>query len=179
MKKYMWDPLGIIDMTFHLEERPDMAQRMADMSERQGGVHPLFGVPREPNAPVAWTSNSVWALGMTDDSGGAGSYATAIDYQKILHSITAGDGQLLGKEMLDELFRPQLSAHAREHLMVLIQIKEIGQVQASGLPMGIQVDYAPGGMVILEDVDGRRRKGSINWVSILSELFCSCLTITP
>ena len=145
-----------------------MAQRMTDMNERQGGVHPLFGVALNPNAPLVWTADTVWSLGMKDDSGGAGGYGTAVDYQKILHSITAGDGKLLGEEMCDELFRPQLSTSSRRHLMALLKIKEVNQIQAPSLPMGLQLDYALGGMIVLDDVDGRRRKGSMYWVSTLS-----------
>jgi CubicO group peptidase (beta-lactamase class C family) len=39
LKKHIWDSLGITNMTFHLKERPDMLQRIPDMTERQGGAN--------------------------------------------------------------------------------------------------------------------------------------------
>jgi CubicO group peptidase (beta-lactamase class C family) len=98
MQKYMWEPLGITNITFHPEERPDM--HVAEMSVRTGGVHPVWGVPLEPDSKVTWSEDNVWPP-MSDDSGDAGAYTSAIDYQKILHSITDDDGKLLGKEMLE------------------------------------------------------------------------------
>jgi hypothetical protein len=100
---------------------------------------------------------------MTDDSGGAGGYGSVVDYQKILHSITAGDGKLLGPEMQEELFRPQLSESARTSFMQIKTLKEVVDIQTSGVPMGTQTDHALGGAVILEDLEGRRRKGTLCW----------------
>jgi CubicO group peptidase (beta-lactamase class C family) len=95
MKKYIWGPLGITNMTFHLEERPDMLPRLPNMTERQGGVN-VFGTALNPAGALQFTSDTVWAMGMSDDSGGAGAYDSIVDYQMVLHSITAGDGKLLG-----------------------------------------------------------------------------------
>lgn len=96
MEKYIWAPLGIKNMTFHLEERPDMAAQGVEMSQRIGGVDPIFGRPLKPDEKVEWAENHWWRQGMTDDSGGAGAYGTVTDYLKVLKSITAGDGKLLG-----------------------------------------------------------------------------------
>jgi CubicO group peptidase (beta-lactamase class C family) len=38
MQKYIWGPLGIKNMTFHLKERPDMLERLPEMTERLGGM---------------------------------------------------------------------------------------------------------------------------------------------
>lgn len=77
--------------------------------------------------------------------------------------------------MLDELFRPHLSTLAREYFMALMQIKEINGIQIPSLTMGMQMDLAlvGGGAIILKDVDDRRRKGSVDWVSLFSKPFLS------
>jgi len=47
MKKNVWEPLGMVDTTFHLESRPDLRARLTDMGEREGGADPLFRHPSE------------------------------------------------------------------------------------------------------------------------------------
>jgi CubicO group peptidase (beta-lactamase class C family) len=58
-KKYMWEPLGITNATFHLEQRPDMKERMPEASMRQGGTHPLFLTVRDPNGKLEWGINPI------------------------------------------------------------------------------------------------------------------------
>jgi hypothetical protein len=100
---------------------------------------------------------------MTDNSGGAGGYASAVDYQKILHSITAGDRKLLGPEMLENLVRPQLSDSARAQFTLGRTIKQINDIQTSGVPIGTQMDHALGEAILLENLEGGRRKGTLSW----------------
>jgi CubicO group peptidase (beta-lactamase class C family) len=71
MKKHIWDPLGLTNTTFHLEQRQDMLQRLPDMTERQGGVN-AFDTTLDPTGTLKFTSDTVWAMNMSDDSGGAG-----------------------------------------------------------------------------------------------------------
>ena len=78
--------------------------------------------------------------------------------QKILHSITAGDGKLLQARMLEELFRPQLTEAAQAQFSILLSMKEVADVMTSGIPMGTKWGYALGGSVILEDLEGRGRR---------------------
>ena len=54
MKKNIWDPLGITNMTFHPEERPDMLQLLPAMTERQGGVN-AFGTALGPAGALKFT----------------------------------------------------------------------------------------------------------------------------
>ena len=98
---------------------------------------------------------------MSDDSGGAGAYRSIVDYQKMLHSIIAGDGKLLRAGMLEELFRPQLTDATQAQFSMLSSMKEVTDFMAPGIPMGTKMGYALGGSVILEDLGGRR-KGTLN-----------------
>ncbi|KAH6713591.1 beta-lactamase/transpeptidase-like protein [Leptodontidium sp. MPI-SDFR-AT-0119] len=170
MQKYIWEPLGIKNMTFHLEERPDMIERRAGTSERMGGIHPMFGTPADPSAKIQHCADGIsfwWQEeGVADDFGGAGGFGSIIDYQKILHSITAGDGKLLSKEMNDELFRPQLSDASRKQMMALCTFKEINDIQGPTIPIGAQLDHALGGALCMEDMEGRRRKGTMYWAGL-------------
>ena len=40
-----------------------------------------------------------------------------------------------------------------------------------GLPVGTKVAYAMGGMVVLEDLPGRRPKGAVHWGGLLNVFF--------
>jgi len=165
MQKYIWEPLGITNMTFHILERPDMHKNLTGFSERIGGVHPMFGTPAHPTTklqPLSYV-NTWWHENVIGDAGGAGAYGTIVDYQKVLHSITANDGKLLSSKMCDELFKPQLSASSREDLMKFWAYPEVMGIQAAGLPHGAKLDHGLGGVITLEDTDGQRRKGSMSW----------------
>jgi CubicO group peptidase (beta-lactamase class C family) len=165
MQEHILQPLSIKNITFHLPTRPDMATLLLPMSHRIGGLSP-FGTPLTPEAKLEPGVNPWWPADVLGDAGGGGAYAPITDVQKILHSITASDEKLLSTEMNDELFRPQLGAVSRAHLMEALKIGESGALSAPGLPMGTEVDYALGGMVVLQDVEGRRRSGSMHWEGI-------------
>jgi hypothetical protein len=61
--------------------------------------------------------------------------------------------------MLEELFRPQLTEVAQAQFNMLLSLKEVADIMAPGIPMGTNMGHALGGAVILEDLDGRRRRG--------------------
>ena len=80
MKTHIWEPLGITNMTFHLEQRPDMRKRMPEVSIRQGGAHPLFLSVADPNGKLQWGTNpyiDVDAI-QEDDEGGTGLFGSAV-----------------------------------------------------------------------------------------------------
>lgn len=162
LEKYIWEPLGITSMTFHPEKRPDILATIPEMSARQGGLN-IFGTVADPEAKVAYTDDKVWALNLPDDNGGAGSYGRATDYIKVLRSITADDGKLLGSSMIEELFKPQLSESAQDYVAELRKIKELNDILALSAPETTKIDHALGGMICVGDVEGRRRNGTMFW----------------
>ena len=109
MEKHIWGPLGIKSMSFHPKTKPACMEKLTDMSERSGGVHPLFGVPADPEGKVAYTDNRVWGLEPDGVASGAGGFGAPLDYQKILQSICANDEKLLKRSTVEEMFKPQLS----------------------------------------------------------------------
>lgn len=164
MQKYIFMPLGITNIAFHLAQRPDMLAALTGMNVRLGGTHPYFGTAANPEAKVAHQADEFPPIkAVKEDSGGTGAYASATDYQKVLQSLASDDYKLLGKGAIDELFRQQLGQKSQEALMNKLRIKEINDIIAPGVPMGTQAGYGLGGMLVLEDVQGRRRKGSMNW----------------
>jgi CubicO group peptidase (beta-lactamase class C family) len=165
MEKHVWGPLGITSMTFHPEKRPELLATIPEMSARQGGLN-MFGTVADTEAKVAWIDDKVWALHIPDDNGGAGCYGRATDYVKVLRSITADDGKLLGSSMLEELFKPQLSESAKEYVAELRKIKELNDIQGLSVPETIKTDHSLGGVVVVEDVEGRRRNGTMFWAGL-------------
>lgn len=162
MEKFIWAPLGIKSMTFHPKTKPACMEKLTDMSVRSGGKNPIFGIPADPEGKVEYTDDRVWNLESSGVSAGAGCYGSVVDYQKILQSICANDGQLLNPRMVDEMFKPQLSEASRKAWMAMLAIPEINQ-SYGGLPQGTQTDWGLGGCLIMEDLPNATRKGTMAW----------------
>jgi CubicO group peptidase (beta-lactamase class C family) len=160
MQQHIWGPLSISNISFRPSQRPGMLSRLCEMSERQGGIN-RFGTPLEPSTRVTASAETVWDADMPEDCGGAGAYGSIVGFQKILHALAAGDERLLGAEMRDELFRPQLSDTAQAHFSQLRKFKELNDIY--GVTRDDRVGHALGGVVMLEDMEGRRRKGTLSW----------------
>jgi CubicO group peptidase (beta-lactamase class C family) len=113
MKKNLWEPLNIRDMTFKPSSRPDLQERMADMSVR------------DETGKVRWTGAVMVHQGKDgkeaeDCFGGHGCFTSAEEYLKVLHAVLNRDEKILKKETFEEFFRPQLSegsAAALNHVL--------------------------------------------------------------
>ncbi|KAE9395562.1 beta-lactamase/transpeptidase-like protein [Gymnopus androsaceus JB14] len=88
MEQNIWQPLGIKDMTFYLQRRPDMLAKCGDMTKK--------------DAEFAF--------------GGGGLFTSPQEYMKILHSLLTNDGKLLRPESVDDFFRPQLEEKPRQSM---------------------------------------------------------------
>lgn len=159
IQQHIGAPLGIESIVFRIRSYPDIHSRLPEVSLR-----------KEKDGPVQWTPDTVWPVDMTEDSGGSGAYASIVDYQKILHSITANDSKLLKYDMVDELFRPDMSPVVRAAVREVLKNETTNNI-FGGLPKGTDVTYAMGGMVVLEDLPGRRTKGSLHWGGLLNVFF--------
>lgn len=68
----IWQVLGIKDMAFHLEQREDLRERLADMSTR------------DPSGGQAiHSADRFWRENFTDDSGGGGLYSPLRSISKL------------------------------------------------------------------------------------------------
>ncbi|KAK0666978.1 beta-lactamase/transpeptidase-like protein [Cercophora samala] len=157
MQEHVLDPLGMDETTFH-PLRPEIQERVKD---RQVEVSyrgedgtlvdgPLI-TPLEP--PV--------------ESGGSGLFTTAGDYIKFLQALlqdTKGKGNLLKKETVDELFRPQLNDKQKaDEAKILIGTgfaPDFDELTASEISWGLA------GAINLVDLPTGRKKGSMMWSGV-------------
>lgn len=159
IQKHIAAPLGIDSICFRPREHPELCERLADVSLRA-----------EKSGPVQWTKETIWPLDQVGDSGGSGAYSTLVDYQQVMHCLTANDGRLLSHSMVDEMFRPDMRRLVRDGVMKALEDDNRRNIYG-GLPKGAQATYAIGGMVVLEDLSGRRPRGSLHWGGLLNVFF--------
>ncbi|KAL0468399.1 beta-lactamase/transpeptidase-like protein [Neurospora intermedia] len=172
MRKNIFEPLGMECSTLkpaaELLENPEkrikdklvrVALRDAETGELSLGELPIS---------TAWDPKA--------ESGGAGLWTTAEEYGKVLAAVLRagasgseeeGEGERerelgLTKETVDQMFSPQLNEKGLE------MIKEMGRAFHAGImPEFLEgfdaVDHGLGGLLNMEDVEGKRRKGSMMW----------------
>lgn len=145
MEKHIWEPLGIKNIAFHLEKNEEARQQLVNISARD----PSTGL-------MVHSPESVISDPAQDAMGGAGAYGNPTEYAKVLRSVLLDDGKLLKSESVDEMFRAQLSEASKRIWMEIAPDGNIG-------PAGTEASWGLGGQMNLEDVEGRRRKGSIAW----------------
>ncbi|KAK0630397.1 beta-lactamase/transpeptidase-like protein [Bombardia bombarda] len=163
MAENIFGLLGINDTTFHSTTAAVEASRVVPCSIRDaasGTVWPCeLPVPADP--PV--------------ESGGAGLWTTAIDHARVLQALlfassSTGDeadqaGRVLGKKTVDEMFRPQLDAVQRTRLKELTDMFHDGMVPEFPVGFG-PIDHGISGIINMEDVPGKRKKGSMMWAGM-------------
>jgi CubicO group peptidase (beta-lactamase class C family) len=161
MQKYLWDPLGIKNITFHLELKPDVRKNLVKMSKR--GTQPLRDISATPiDEKVEWTDEALYEDPIADEFGGAGAIGSAVEYMKILHSICADDGKLLMSETIDEMFTPQLSPEAQKAFANFGDFLAQTEAFSSHKP-GTEVNYGLGGLLILSDKETGVKSGTLSW----------------
>ena len=155
MQRNIWTPLGITDVTFHIDVRNDMRGEMADLSVRDASE----------DGKMKFTEHEFLKGGATDDMGGGGAFASPADYMKIMRSLLANDGQLLKPETVDHMFEPQLNGESQKALMEKLQVPAISAVYGA-LPPAVQKDWAFAGLVNCENIEERRQAGAITWIGL-------------
>lgn len=175
MKKKIWRPLGIRDMTFFPNSQPALEKRLADMSKRDP-VQP-DKVTRS-NAKLQFLdSNGNY---VADCFGGLGAFSSPEEYIKILHGLLTtdeGSGKLLTRASVDEFFKPQLSERARKALQVLLKDEELNNAMG-GTPIEMKKDWGLGGLLTLSEVEGGRRPGTMTWGGLPNLTWVSCFIST-
>lgn len=183
--RHIAQPLGIEVITFSPKDK-GLLSRLPEVSLRGLQNRELSHTPSKI-WPLEWPQSKESPLGW--QSGGSGAYCTIPDFQKILHSLTASDERLLSRAMVDELFTPDLNPKVRAAVMKTIAESRTTNNIYGGLPIGTEVSFAMGGMVVLEDVylqghgehgynqgegHGKRRrraKGTMHWGALLNIFF--------
>ncbi|KAG6354136.1 hypothetical protein INS49_004740 [Diaporthe citri] len=155
MQRNVCEPLGITDMTFKLQQRPDLIARRADLTKhgREDGT-------------LHYDDTVFFRKDPDECYGGCGLFASPASYMKVIHSLLKRDGVLLKPETVDRIFQPALDAQMEremnEHFNKVIKLINYGYP----LPQWptLRRNFGLGAVVIMEDLDGDnwRRKGSLS-----------------
>lgn len=147
MQNHIFDVVGMVDTGFRKSQLPQTAARTAPATLRTAsGVPQQFTLPVPDEPPV--------------ESGGAGLYTTAADYAKFLQGILSG--KFLKTETVDEMFRDQLNDVQRAALQSQADTGA-NLKYCPDLPEGTKITSGLGGLLSLEDVPGRRGRGTMSW----------------
>ncbi|KAL2154618.1 hypothetical protein VTH82DRAFT_3294 [Thermothelomyces myriococcoides] len=152
MADHILQPLGITGGTgFYIDRLLAGGRHLVTMTERDEQTGEL----RERDVP--------FPVDPPCESGGAGLYTNAADYgrvlQELLRALEGAEGAVIKKETAEEMFRPQLNEKQREWLRSIVW--KFGS--AAEIPEGSSIDFGLGGMLNMEDVEGKQKKGSMMW----------------
>ncbi|KAH6622344.1 beta-lactamase/transpeptidase-like protein [Boeremia exigua] len=158
MRQNLWEPLGIKDMTFCLKSRPDMKERMADMSVRDE----KSGKLRHTNARMSYQDAD--GEEVQDCMGGQGVFTTAEEYSKLLRAVltTDTDETLMKKETLRTFFTPQLKEGSSMAMNAVLQDDTVNNAMGGTLKDS-KKDWGLGGLLLLEDQPDGKAKGTMIW----------------
>ncbi|KZP25191.1 beta-lactamase/transpeptidase-like protein [Athelia psychrophila] len=149
MQQHIWDPLGVQGITFHLEKK---------------GLKQVETATREPETGVLIPGkNEFIPEFISFGSGGAGLYASAPEYLKILASILRDDGKLVRSESVAEMFKAQLSPGCKDTWTTMLQLPEANAAFTANVGLLADFTWGLGGKYSLEDLPERRKKGSLSW----------------
>ncbi|GFF30965.1 uncharacterized protein Rv1367c/MT1414 [Aspergillus udagawae] len=153
MQRHIFDPLGIRDMTFSISARQDMQCRLVQCWERSetGGMKKAhYSMRPQP---------------VEEHFGGGGLYASAIDLLKVYRAILQKDCRILGEEMVDLMFTPQL-----QHTIGLDNLANCPPSYTNSIlnsvPSTIPINFGLGGLLNLQSVVGRRGSHSLTWSGV-------------
>ncbi|KAK8099813.1 hypothetical protein PG999_010187 [Apiospora kogelbergensis] len=155
MQKHICQPLGIADMTFKLQQRPDLIARRADLTKRG-----------RDDGRLRYDDSVYFRKDPDESYGGCGLFASAASYMKVMHSLLANDGTLLRPATVRLMFQPALDERTEqgmnEHFNRVIKFINYGYP----LPQwpDLRRNFGLGAVVIMQDLDGDkwRRKGSLS-----------------
>ncbi|XWW94372.1 hypothetical protein V2A60_002315 [Cordyceps javanica] len=154
MEEHVFAPLGMRDTGFYPSRLPQTAGRfVADLARRGGRLEAA-----EPGPPAgAGAVVEDWTM----EGGGGGLFSTAGDFAAFLQGLLAG--RLLSDASLETLCAHQLSPGQVRGIEAFTYDMGVHGIVAPELPRHAPMQQAFGGMVNVDDVPGKRRKGSISW----------------
>ncbi|KAB8261129.1 beta-lactamase/transpeptidase-like protein [Aspergillus pseudonomiae] len=154
MRTHIWSKLGVVSTTFHPELYRETLPPQMGMGYR---VSVGQGVKSLKSGPVILKQPA------QHDLGGIGLFSTPMDFVKLLSALLGGGHPLLTRESVDILLQPQLNDASREamprplgaQMRRVLAIQDVGDTQ--------QADHSLAGTIVLKDIAGRRRAGTVNW----------------
>lgn len=164
MQKNIWDPLGIKNITFHLELKPDVKKNLVKMTSRDGIENPRFNLPVDTGKPVIWSDDQLYddPISMGDEFGGQGCTGSGVEYIKVLKSLLQDDSKLLKHETIDLMFSPQLNADTHAAFIAFLEAPYFKDTFSSH-PHGSKMDHGLGGLLDMQDVATGRKEGTLSW----------------
>lgn len=164
MQKNVCEPLGITDMTFKLQQRPDLLARRADQTHRN-----------KEDGSLRYDDSVYFRSDGDECFGGQGVFSGPESYMKVIHSLLKRDGLLLKPETVELMFQPALDARLEKQMNQ--HMDSTPHINYGGpMPMVLKRSFGLGGIIAMEDLDGDkwRRKGSLTfgggpnivWVSL-------------
>ncbi|KAL2210681.1 beta-lactamase/transpeptidase-like protein [Sarocladium strictum] len=158
MQRHIFEPLGMKDTGFWPERLSDekLEERGVEPVERKETGGKLVGVP-------AWQPKE-----HEIESGGAGLYSTNEDYAKFLSAFLKGE--LLSDKSMEEVFTPQLDDTQRAAMEAIAYHsgEDVRMGFTPEFPVDTPINHGLAGVLNLEDVEGKRRKGSIMWSGMVN-----------
>ncbi|KAF7870329.1 hypothetical protein EAF04_004075 [Stromatinia cepivora] len=163
---HIFGPLNIKDITFHRDRNPHVQEKLVKISQRSGLkiANPLLGSDDcEDGGKVEWSDAIPYDIEQKDCFGGHGLAGSASSYLKILTSILRDDEVILKKSTTAEMFKPQLSAKAVHVMCTSLVCAFHSQGLFSSHPPGRKLNWGLGGLLIEEDIEGGKKKGTLCW----------------
>ncbi|KAL1753814.1 beta-lactamase/transpeptidase-like protein [Schizophyllum commune] len=149
LREHVFAPVGVppSDISF-FPKREGLAARVPDRNpdDPEGkGLATLVGLDMDDGGDVCY--------------GGHGAHATAGAYVAVLESILKNDERVLGRDMVREMFRPQLSGKADAALQAALA----GPGGFGTGTTGKGRNWGLGGLRVGEDGDGGLGEGALLW----------------
>jgi CubicO group peptidase (beta-lactamase class C family) len=148
-ERHIFDPLGIVSTTFHIDRNPKLLMRLMPASRRGD------------DGRLSSSETNGYPLEMNEHSGGGGLWSSVSDFVKVLADLIAPSPKLLKVETIDGvLAAPQLGDSAVKSLMEM----RGGAVASNAAAVGgvPPISYGCGGMICVGDTD-ILPKGSLTW----------------
>ena len=165
MQEHIFDPLGMPDTGFWPEKLPQTAPRTVECSQRDTASSALKPVP----LPAPKTHDM--------ESGGAGLFTTAADYARFQQGLLRGG--LVGAAAVRDMFTPQLTDAQRAMLELICYHSGAQDGYAPEFPTGLALNHGLGGVMNMEDVPGKRRKGSLMWSGMCNSRWVRLPLVPP
>lgn len=157
MQQHFFEPLEIKDMTFHLSKKPEMKERLADMSYRDVST----GKVEYRNERVNY--HNIAGEEVEGCLGGEGLLATPEEYMKILRALLNEDTRILPADLVDEFFSPQMNDAQAGVLNAILQ-NDMANDSMCGTNKSIRKNWGLGGMILQgDDHAGGRKEGTMVW----------------
>jgi CubicO group peptidase (beta-lactamase class C family) len=146
-QKNIFAPLGMTSTTYRLLKHPHIAANLMKMHARnkEGKVEEV---------------DSIYPVDPKTDMGGSNLYTSGHDFIRFLTALL--NNTLLRPETADLMFNYRLP-DTEEFRKFKSDEEEVKDSFGDMAPEGMEIDHCLAGLVVMGDLKGGRRKGSVSW----------------